>query len=352
MNPASVAVVMPVREEAASIETSIRAVFGGSIPPDEVIVVDGLSADDTPQLVRRLMAEYPSLRLVSNERRTIPAALNIGWQSTACDIVVRVDGHAVVSSNYVELARRHLASGDWQGVGGRKVPVASTATGRAIAAAMSSRWGIGNSRYHYATQREEADHVPFGAYMRTTIASLGGWDERILVNQDFEFDYRLRQRGGRILFEPAMTSAWACSERLSDLAHQYRRYGRGKAAVVYEHPRSLRMRHLAPVASVLGLSTLSIISVLLPDTKASRFARRGLCAYSLGVGAAGLLGAGGQCDPAARWRTPAVLSMMHNAQGVGFLTGLLHAVRQRSPSDQFRRRPLSVRGEERDLGHV
>ena len=71
------------------------------------------------------------------------------------------------------------------GVGGRKDGVGSTPAGRAIAAVMGSKFGVGNSKYHHSTEVEEVDHVPFGAYPVDVIRDLGGWDEDLVANEDF-----------------------------------------------------------------------------------------------------------------------------------------------------------------------
>ena len=114
-------------------------------------------------------------------------------------------------------------------MGGRKNGVGHTAAGRAIAAVMGSQFGQGNSVYHHGTEPTTVDHIPFGAYPIDVVRELGGWDETQLVNEDFEFDYRLRQTGRELLFDPAIQIAWDCRQSVPDLFRQYRRYGRGKA---------------------------------------------------------------------------------------------------------------------------
>lgn len=54
-----VSVIVPARDEAERIERCIRSILACDYPPDlfEIIVVDDLSRDETPQLVRRLIAE-------------------------------------------------------------------------------------------------------------------------------------------------------------------------------------------------------------------------------------------------------------------------------------------------------
>ncbi len=106
----------------------------------------------------------------------------------------------------------HLVTGEWGGVGGRKDGVGHTVQGRAVAAVTGSRFAQGNSVYHYGTETCVVDHVPFGAYSVEVARQLGGWSETQLVNEDFEFDYRLRRAGHRLLFDPAAAIDWDCRQ--------------------------------------------------------------------------------------------------------------------------------------------
>lgn len=335
---ATVAVIIPARNESRTIEGCIERVLCGSIQPDEILVIDGRSTDDTRAVVSAVAQRDQRVRLLDNPAKTIPSALNIGWRASTCDVIVRVDAHTEISHEYLMLAREHLATGEWSGVGGRKQPVAATAFGRAVAAAMSSRWGVGNSRYHYASGCEEAEHVPFGAYPRSVIEKLGGWDETVLVNEDFEFDYRLRSHGGRLLFDASMWSYWACSNTVRDLAYQYHRYGKGKAIVARKHPASLRLRHLAPPVVVAGLMGAVVGgSVLLMPV-----AWGGIGAYLLGIASSAVVGKGRTLPLGERVRFPLAVFVMHNAWGVGFIQGLLKVLRGRRDLDSFKSRRLSL----------
>lgn len=345
----TLAVVIPARNEAGTILGCLERVLGGPCQPDEVLVVDGASTDDTREVVLAFATGEPRVRLLDNPARTIPSAMNIGWRASSCDLIVRVDAHAQIAPDYIELARRHLMSGEWHGVGGRKVPVAATPFGRAVAAAMSSRWGVGNSRYHYASGMEEAEHVPFGAYRRSVIEALGGWDETFLANEDFEFDYRLRGAGGRILFDSAMSSTWACSNSVGDLAYQYHRYGKGKALVARMHPASLHLRHLAPPIGVMVLVVATAVAVVLQ----SRLAATGVAVYLAAMGSTALVGQARSLPLGERVRFPIAVFLMHNAWGVGFIRGFVDQLLGRQVTDSFKVRQFSFDavGNEQDQKH-
>jgi succinoglycan biosynthesis protein ExoA len=317
MSDPLVTVVVPARNEERSIERCLDSVLAQTERDLEVLVIDGDSDDATVDVVRERAARDPRVRVLRNPRRTIPAALNVGLAAARGRWLVRVDAHSTVPPDYVRAVVAHLSTGRWGGVGGRKDAVASTPVGQAVAAALGSPFGVGNSHYHHATEQREVDHVPFGAYPVALCRALGGWDETITTNEDYEFDHRIRLAGRRLLLDPSLRIAWECRESLPALARQYWRYGRGKAAVARKHPQSLRPRHLAAPVLVAGLAAT-----------AAAAPRRPLLPLALLVAYGGVLAAGTATaapalpDPRSRRYLPGALATMHLAWGAGFWAGL------------------------------
>lgn len=240
-----VTVVVPAREEEASIGPCLESILSQDWPDLQVVVVDGASSDGTAAIVRSFARRDRRVELLVNDDGTITGSLNLALRAARGRWFVRVDAHSIVPPDYVRRLVHHLQTGDFSGVGGRKDGQGTTAAGRAIATAMASPFGVGNSTYHHGRSVRTVDHIPFGAYPTALVRRLGGWDQRLLANEDFEFDYRVRQQGGTLLFDPDLKIAWQCRQSVKDLFKQYRRYGRGKADVARLHPDSLQPRHLA-----------------------------------------------------------------------------------------------------------
>jgi succinoglycan biosynthesis protein ExoA len=131
---------------------------------------------------------------------------------------------------------------------------------------------------------------------------------------------------------------WACSSNLRDLAHQYRRYGRGKCRVALAHPRSLSPRHMVPpvgvavvLASLLAMllfgSIIPAITILLYMT---------FLIASVGSAAARTL------PLRLRLLFPVVIAVMHSSQGVGFLIEFARLSSGRQTLDRYRPRDLAV----------
>ena len=243
-----VSILMPVYNEESSVAEAITSALRQTMADTEVLVIDGRSEDATAAVVRALAARDPRIRLLDNPRRAIPSALNVGLAEMRGQFAARVDAHLTVNDTYLEtgLAVLH-AHPEVAAVGGCRVGVASSETGRAVATALSSRFGVGNSINHYAEEAQETDHASMGVYRADVLRAVGGWDENLRVNEDVDIDHRILAAGHKIRYEPRMVMQWSVQETLPDFGRQYRRYGRGKAAMVRKNgSEAVRLRHLAP----------------------------------------------------------------------------------------------------------
>jgi succinoglycan biosynthesis protein ExoA len=321
--PELVTVVIPARNEERHIGPCLEAVLRQRWQALQVIVVDGASTDRTAQIVNEFSAADSRVELLQNPRANIPASLNLALAAARGPWLVRIDAHATVPSEYIDIAVFHLRSGRWGGVGGRKNGRGTTPTGNAIATAMASRFGVGNSTYHYGQRQQSVEHVPFGCYPVSLLRQHGGWDESVAANEDFELDYRLRRAGHTLLFDPALVIDWHSRQTIRDLYRQYRRYGAGKAVVAMKHPGSLRWRHLMAPALVASWALAGVVMWRRP-----RMAVGLLSPYPLALVAATALTAPKVPGPQGRrWVAPA-FAAMHAGWGIGFWSGLLSSFRR------------------------
>lgn len=329
-----VTVVIPARDEESTIAGVLDCVLAQTHRDLQVLVLDGGSTDGTARIVRDYASRDDRVELIDNPDRVIPAALNRAADLAKGAWLVRVDAHSRIPRDYVERIVAHLATGRWGGVGGRKNAVGHTPAGRAIAAVMGSVWAQGNSVYHYGTEVQTVDHVPFGAYPIDVVRELGGWAEHQLVNEDFEFDYRVRLSGRELLFDPVISIDWDCRQRIWDLFRQYRRYGAGKVQTLETHPESIALRHLAAPMLVAGLA--AAVS-LLPGRRTRRWGLAALAPYATIV-AIGTATTVPQLDTLAeKVRVAPAFVALHIGWGLGFWDEVVQIVRHRG-------RPRRARG--------
>ncbi len=266
-----VSVIIPCRNEEKRISALLDALYSQSYATDEmeVVIADGMSTDATRELIADFARDHADLkiRVVDNPKQIIPAALNVAIEAASGDFIVRMDAHSVPDVDYVKNSVDDLVNGKGENVGGvwKIQPGEDTWVAKSIVEATSHPLGVGGAKYRYTTEAEEVDTVPFGAFRKDLIDEIGGFDESLLTNEDYEFNVRIRQNGGRIWLNPAIFCKYYARESFGLLAKQYWRYGYWKAKMLKRYPETARPRQILPplfVLGVVGLIGLSFVSNL------------------------------------------------------------------------------------------
>ena len=325
-NLPSVTVIMPVRNEAAFIEHSLGAVLAQDYPHDrvEVLIADGMSTDDTRDVIARLTAAQDiPVTVLDNPGRIVSSGLNTAIRQAGGEVIVRVDGHAVIQPDYVRKCVECLIENDVDCVGGAVESVGSGYLGKAIATAMSSLFGVGDSGFRTSADTDKpqlTDTVPFGVYRRDVFERVGLFNEKMVRHQDYEFSHRLRMAGGLIMLLPSARPIYYVRSSLTNLWKQYWQYGLWKGSFLRVHPNSLKLRHLAPPLFVFVM----IISSLLAIISRAGFALLGVV---LGAYAASMLAVLISLSLNGKFRytpvLPIIFVCLHASWGLGVWLGLL-----------------------------
>jgi succinoglycan biosynthesis protein ExoA len=165
------------------------------------------------------------------------------------------------------------------------------------------------------------DTVPFGAFKKELLVSVGNYDENLMVNEDYEFNTRVRDHAGRIWMDPDIRSIYFARSTLKGLATQYWRYGFWKYSMLKRYPHSLRWRQALPPLFVLSIIALVILGCFFTPF----FILLGieLLLYLAIMHGAGILSACKLHDGMLTLGLPMAISSMHLAWGGGFLWGII-----------------------------
>jgi GT2 family glycosyltransferase len=252
--------------EAVYIERCLDSLIEGDYPKDryEILVVDGGSEDGSEALVCRYAETHPQVVLVFNPKRVIPAALNIGIERTQGEVIFFVIAHSVLEPNYLSKSVETLEAMGADCVGGTIETVGRSFVGKAIALAVSHPFGVGNSRFRYSKKAQYVDTVAYGAYRREVFERIGGFDEELDTNEDYEFNYRLRESGGKIFLNPEIRPRYYSRNTFLGLMKQYFRYGLKKIAVVRKHPKAFQFRYRIPPLFILALLIAGVLGFFHP----------------------------------------------------------------------------------------
>lgn len=254
MKPPSVSLVLPVRNESASIEHGLRAILEQDYTGEmEILIVDGMSTDDTRAILQQFILQHSSFILLDNPGKIVPTGLNLALRHARGEIIIRVDGHCIIAPDYVSKCVDALQRTGADNVGGKMNAVGNNPFGKAIALATSTPFGIGGGRFHYSDEEEWVDTVYMGAWPRRVFDRIGPFDEELVRDQDDEFNYRLRAAGGKILLSPKIKSEYTVRSSPSALWRQYYQYGFWKVRVLQKHPLQMSLRQFVPPLFVLAL---------------------------------------------------------------------------------------------------
>jgi GT2 family glycosyltransferase len=307
-------VIIPVRNERTRLPAVIAGLEAQRRPAERVIISDGASDDGSREWLRSVAASRPWLTVLHNERRTISAGLNLALRHASGDLVARMDAHADYTPGYLERLVDHLDSHpDVTAVGALMETAGKSPWGVAIAATLRRPFGMGGAPHRINGKAGPVDHVFTGCYRRSALLAAGGFEERLLTNEDFEMDVRVRRHGGVIWLVNGASSTWHVRESPRALTQQMFRYGFYKALTLRLHPDSLKTRQLAPPAAVAMVLTAIL--------GRSRLATGTALGYLAGVGALGALAA--RSDSGSAWRGGLVPPLVHLSWGSGLLVGTL-----------------------------
>ena len=261
-----VSVILPILNEEPYLRDAVLSILSQDYLGNfEVVLAVGPSKDRTQEIADQLHQEDARVIVVSNPSGRTAAGLNAALNSAAGTVVVRVDGHAQIPSNYISIAVELLTKTGAVNVGGMMAAQGVTTFEKSVAGAMRSPLGVGASRFHTGGEAGEVDTVYLGVFKKDALLAIGGFDERFTRAQDWELNFRLRANGGKIYFDPRLQVTYRPRSTVGALAKQYFEYGRWRRAVSRRHKGTINYRYLAPPVALSGfLLSLLMGSLLHP----------------------------------------------------------------------------------------
>lgn len=334
----AISVIVPMRNEAATIAVCLHSLLSQTIAASEyeVLVVDGMSEDNSAEIVRKLQGTAPNVILLKNPSRIMPAGMNIGLQRASAPVIMVAGAHTSYPSDYLEKCLQYLTKTGADVVGGPLVTSARAGgfVPRMIAAILSSRFGVGNAAFRTGLREGWVETVPYPAYRRDIFERCGGYDERLVRAQDTELHARIRHRGGLIYQTPELTTYYHPVATLQALWHKAFLDGKWQCIAAVRNAHCLSLRRFAPalmIATLIGLSALGAFFL---------WARIALAILFFSYFLTGLYFGSGQS------RTPGLVTRValpiysfpfHFCYGVGTFAGLWNVLRASLHADSRRR---------------
>lgn len=272
--PPFVTLIIVVRNEIEYIERSLESLLNQTYPNKftEIIVVDGMSTDGTKewltQKVGELQANDIGARLLDNTKHILASGWNIGIKHAKSDLIIRIDAHSALGSDYVEKCVKYLEEFNADLVGGvyNTIPTNDTIIGKGIVCVLTHSFGIGNAHYRLGPKEPRwVDSVPFFCCKKEVFERIGLFNEKLARGQDMEFNKRLRRAGLKILLAPDIVGHYyARSDFKRFIKHSFVNGMWAILPLKYTNVNPVSLRHYIPLVFVLSLMVLGLLSFSCP----------------------------------------------------------------------------------------
>jgi len=271
-NLPTISIIIPILNEEKYIANCLDSIVQSDYDTDkiEVLLVDGGSRDKTVEIIKKYQKQYFFLKLLTNRKKIVPVAMNIGIKESKGEYIIRLDAHSSYPKDYFSKLINWHQKLNAQNVGVVVVTDVKNRTKKSLSIkeVLSHPLGVGNSDFRTGVDEvKEVDTVPFGCYKREVFEKYGLYDEQLIRNQDIELNKRIINQGGKIYLIPDVKCTYYARENFKDLAKNNYSNGFWNILTAYYTKRlnSLSLRHFIPLFFVLSLLMPILLSFY--DTK-------------------------------------------------------------------------------------
>ncbi|MBS6375002.1 MAG: glycosyltransferase [Erysipelotrichaceae bacterium] len=252
-------VIIPVLNEGKNIMKLMSCIHAQSYQNFELIFVDGGSTDDTINQIERYQTSLP-IKILNNSYKTTQYAMNMGIQNALGEYIIRLDAHSFYPFTYFEDLISTLKENTELGnVGGICHVSGKGNVGEAYAKVLSTRFGVGNSKFRISKKEVYVNTVPFGAYRKKTLERIGFYNEKLARNEDFELNLRIQRNGYKILLRPDIVIEYQCRNTYNSIWKHEIEDGIWNTLSFYVAKYTFSVSHFIPLIFVLSLFSMPFL---------------------------------------------------------------------------------------------
>lgn len=234
-----VSVIIPAYNEERYIRKCLVEWANQDYPKDkyEVLVYDGTSPDRTPEIIKEFEKQYPGLVFYrENPKRRQVYAFNMGIKESRGELFIIFGSHAYPERDFLRrsvetfLEVREKES-KLAGVGGKIIKLFENRLAKFVALIYSSPLS-GASTFWYGEEPHFAITVAFALYDKAVAQDVGGFDEDMIIGDDFEFNLRINKKGYKLFFSPEIKSYYYARSSWRGFFKQTFNYGAVKGVAI------------------------------------------------------------------------------------------------------------------------
>ena len=266
----AVTIVVPCHNEGRDIEDTVGYLLASSYPNFDILLVNDGSGDETRQILDRLAAQSPKVRVIhcaANQGKAV--ALNTAAAMTPAEYLCCIDADALLAPHALTWLMGHFRNPRVGAITGNpRVRNRSTLLGRLQVGEYSSIVGlIKRAKRTYGRIFTVSGVV--ACFRKTALHDVGYWSPNMLT-EDIDVSWKLQIRHWDVRFEPKAQCWILAPETLGGLWKQRLRWSTGGIQVLRKnwHIGGLwRQRRMWPVMleytmSVLWAYTMLVVATL------------------------------------------------------------------------------------------
>src|ERR1700741_4123951 len=236
--PASqkVTVYIPAHNVSEFLAPCIEALLGQTLSPDEILVIDDGSRDNSAEIASR----YPQVTLIRHPvNKGLASARNTAMRAARNELVASIDADCVAAPSWLAELTAHLNDPALAGVGGKLIEGVQWTT--------ADDWRAVHMPQHWGDNPLRGPRFLFGCnnlFRKSLVLELGGYDEKMRTNgEDTDLCIRLREKNWEFFYVPSAKATHLRHDTTWSILDTYWRWWRFG---VNAYPNGVRLR------SVLG----------------------------------------------------------------------------------------------------
>jgi cellulose synthase/poly-beta-1,6-N-acetylglucosamine synthase-like glycosyltransferase len=233
--PGTISVLIPVFNEAENVRATILSVLNNSRQPDEIIVIDDGSTDNTLAHARSIEAQFPGrVRTITKANGGKSSALNRGITESTGDIIIAIDGDTVLHPDCIDAASRPFVHDRVGAVAGKILPAC---TDTLMEKYQYLEYIVGqNIDKQFISSLGSVHIVPgaVGAWRRSALLAVGGYSGDTLV-EDQDLTLALLGKNYGIVYSPSAIAYTEVPTTLRSLYLQRFRWTYGTFQCLYKY---------------------------------------------------------------------------------------------------------------------
>ncbi len=231
----------------------------------EILLINSCSTDRTQEIFSQFESDndFADCKLLENPKKSLPAGWNIALKNAVGKIILRVDAHSRIPSDFIENNVKNIDNGE-DIVGGQRITVFDNDTKwkAALAAAESSAFGSGIAVYRRKFERQYTVTLAHAAYKKTVFDKVGYYNESLRRTEDNDMHYRMRKAGYKFCLCDDIVSYHHVRSSLKTMLKQ--KYGNGFwiGITLAVQPKCFSLYNFVPLFFVLALIACCVFSIL------------------------------------------------------------------------------------------